>query len=254
MGLPMRSGNESLEKELSDLSSDSAWEYFTRLESALREGRPADPPPMKDGKLWKRLATYVNRYNRALRVEGEVVKQAQRIEKTVEKLKAELRAEEQKALSLSGRKKELESRVQALRKQLQLLEERGRSFQQELKKEKEIEELVERLHEKHRGILGTDWDGFKRDVVAVIKSALREKEEAGEEALRAKKMAKLRSTYARRLEERIRELEGELRGLRSAWNDPGALARRLRELKSDGREKETEEIEMPDLGLKHLLP
>ena len=244
--------NETLEKELSDLSSDSVWEYFSQLETSLREGRPADPPPTKDGKLWKRLATYVNRYNRALQAGEEIGKRTQRIEKTIQKLKAELKAGEREALSLSDRKKELESGVQALRKQLELLEERGRSFQQDLKKEEEIGELVERLHDKHRGLLGTDWDGFKRDIVALVKSAFREKEKAEEKALRGQQMAEHWSTYAGRLEERIKVLEEELRDLRSAfrsvWNDPQALARRLRKLKRDGgRESGTEEREAPGL-------
>ncbi|RUM88952.1 MAG: hypothetical protein DSZ24_02400 [Thermodesulfatator sp.] len=216
-------------RELSSLSS--SMEYFTRLEEALREGKPAPEPPLEDGRLWKRLTTYVKRYNRALEVGGEVVKQAQRIEKTVKKLMAELQAREQEETFLSAQKEELESRIKVLQEQLQSLEERRRSFRQELKRGKEIEELVERLHGKHRGTFRTDWSGFKRDIVALLREAIYERDKARREALEFKRKAKHWLNYSRNLEKRVKELESELYEANRILNDPQALARRYQELK-----------------------
>lgn len=221
--------DEFLEKEFSSLSADM--EYFARLEEALREGKPAPEPPSEDGKLWKRLATYVKRYNRALEVGGEVVKQAQRIEKTVEKLMAELQARKQEEAFLSAQKEELESRIKALRKQLQSFEERRRSFRQELKKGKEIEELVERLRQKYKGLLGTDWEGLKKEIADLVGEAFRERDRARLEVLDWKQRAEHWKQYADNLEKKNEKLYRELREANRILDDPQALAQRYRELK-----------------------
>ena len=250
---------EELHRELEAMETPEQ-NYLTAVEQAFREGRPIPEPSAEKGRLWKRLATYIKRYNRALELQQDIKKHAQRIEKTVRKLYVELQQrekeidEKQKELSEKEKKKrELEQEVAKLYNTLNKLTQDATSVQKLVQNAKNADRIAEEHIRSRRRTFSVDWKGLKKDFAQLIKLAAFFKSKVEQLEYRLFKEKENKEFYqsqvkhlqaeVQELWQKLRKYQQELEEYRKKWNDKDALQKRIDYLQREEQERLRKERE-----------